>query len=98
MNESVPPRVKFLPKASPVDCALLLLARTRHFLIVLLWRAPARKEEALCLYERARPRVQREEISLQGNAHRFQSQSHQTGLIKLVSWHASNRVKKYTDK
>lgn len=32
MNEFVPPRIKFLPKAAPVDCALLRFAKTRHFL------------------------------------------------------------------
>lgn len=45
VNEFVSPRVKFLPKAAPVDCALLPFTLTRHFLF-LVWRAPAREEEA----------------------------------------------------
>lgn len=32
MNEFVPPRVKFLPKAAPLYRALLPFAQTRHFL------------------------------------------------------------------
>lgn len=32
VNEFVSPRVKFLPKAVPVDCALLPFTLTRHFL------------------------------------------------------------------
>ncbi|KAJ8001601.1 hypothetical protein DPEC_G00171180 [Dallia pectoralis] len=32
VNERVPPRVKFVPKAAPLDRALLPFAQTRHFL------------------------------------------------------------------
>lgn len=32
VNEFMPPRVKFLPKAAPLDRALLPSAQTRHFL------------------------------------------------------------------
>ena len=32
VNEFVPPRVKFLPKAAPLYRALLPLAQARHFL------------------------------------------------------------------
>lgn len=35
VDEFVSPRVKFLPKAAPVDCALQPFALTRHFLTFL---------------------------------------------------------------
>lgn len=60
MNEFVSPRVKFLPKAAPVDCALLLFTRARHFLFF-LWRAGTRTGRGnAMLCERARLRVDEE--------------------------------------
>lgn len=71
VNEFVSPRVKFLPKAAPVDCALLLSTLTRHFLSLSAGHQHAKRKRDR-QRERARLCVE-EEIAPEGNAHRLQS-------------------------
>lgn len=61
VNEFVSPRVKFLPKAAPVDCALLPFTMTRHFLSFL---CGGREHE-----KRKSGRRERARLARRGNTH-----------------------------
>lgn len=87
VNEFVSPRVKFLPKAAPVDCALLPFTLTRHFLSFLCGGHQHGKRKRSAAWTRSL----KEEITPEGNTRAAQLSKQEVSFTAVSRYRYTNK-------